>query len=417
MKARKAKKKVGKANSITTPVKSEMADINTVDELLGFEEDAGVDEAGSSGEDSGDTRGGARHEDELRALEEKDPEFYKFLLEEDPTVLDFRSGDDEVNAEDREEREKKKKYMLTLERYRFHQDNAKSSFKSFKFVLRSYHAAVNNLRSNDGEGEDTVKSKTWISVDDKETFSQVIEWSTENILGLFQHYAQVFSTKQKKQMRRVDPGIRLTDVSRSHGWLYVKQLLKKFWGSTLFLVQTLKAAEMLEFVLRVYSTPDAMAWLWPFKRLHDQYFKHCCSLWSAPWPQSVRLHAFLFLRESIAMSLRWPTFKKKKLVLPPEAETLARRVLMEFAKPTFKKYTWRSLNSDRFKENCLVELLRLDDAMAYRLGYLGIRKLVTISRGARVAKPLMGDKQKAKAFLKQEKKDGEEGTASICHRR
>merc|ERR1711976_256218 len=59
-------------------------------------------------------------------------------------------------------------------------------------------------------------------------------------------------------------------------------------------------------------------------------------------------------------------------------------------------YSWRSLSTFRFMENCLVELLRIEDATAYRVGYACIRQLALILRNACIASSQSTEKSKKK---------------------
>jgi len=59
-------------------------------------------------------------------------------------------------------------------------------------------------------------------------------------------------------------------------------------------------------------------------------------------------------------------------------------------------YSWRSFSTFRFMENCLVELLRIDDATAYRVGYACVRQLALILRNACIASSQSTEKSKKK---------------------
>merc|ERR1711998_458168 len=71
-------------------------------------------------------------------------------------------------------------------------------------------------------------------------------------------------------------------------------------------------------------------------------------------------------------------------------------LIRSFAEVASVGYSWRSLSTFRFMENCLVELLRLEDATAYRVGYACIRQLALILRNACTASSQITEKSKKK---------------------
>merc|ERR1712232_443926 len=69
----------------------------------------------------------------------------------------------------------------------------------------------------------------------------------------------------------------------------------------------------------------------------------------------------------------------------PQLDYHLRGVLRSFAEAASVGYSWRSISTFRFMENCVLELLRLDDAAAYRTGYVFIRQLALVLRNACIA--------------------------------
>merc|ERR1719235_2197809 len=134
----------------------------------------------------------------------------------------------------------------------------------------------------------------------------------------------------------------------------------------------MSAPKMYEFVLKAISTPEAIMWLWPFPKLLQPILKICCGLWSSSSSHQVRLLAFLFIRNCSAMAMRLPIGGKAGGI--DQLDRIIRQVLTCFADVAGRGYSWRSLSTFRFMENCLLELLKLDDAMAYRVGYAHIRQ-------------------------------------------
>lgn len=144
------KAKTGKRKR--TPVQPESAGSDGVE----TEEPLSADEAGSESEDDAEA-----HKEQLAALAEKDPEFYKYLKDNDAELLDFAEDADlaEIDAlsasEDESTPRKKKKSaaveaeaevgnevtMKLVEKWRASMESA-SSLRAMKEVVLAFRAAA-----------------------------------------------------------------------------------------------------------------------------------------------------------------------------------------------------------------------------------------------------------------------------------
>lgn len=401
----------------------------------------------------------ARHESELKEIKKRDPEFYKFLVEQDRSLLDFRAEQVQGQGpEDDDEDEQEEDFaavpsdatasgqvatrILTLERFKHLQACAKDSFTSCKAVLNAYHQAVRSIGADSQlgeEGQEAMKEeeskeqqqgkgavpkkkekvekrrsaaalkrqqKNMLQIDSEATFSEVLEWSIGNMLSLLRHHGGEPGKADKKRKKKFEPGLAdrpegVFDPSQLERWNRVKVLSHVFWQETLFLLNHLASSEMLEFVLRRVSTPEALSWLWPFKHLQKSYAKRCLSLWAKGESQQVKVLAFLFIRNSGSMALHAPGAKEGDT---NQLELLMRGVVKSFAEVTSWGYSWRSLSTFRFMENCMVELFRLEDATAYRVGYVCIRQLALILRNSCLAASQAGESKGKDAKKEKDKK-------------
>ncbi|CAJ1363176.1 unnamed protein product, partial [Effrenium voratum] len=342
-----------------------------------------------------------RHEDELQAIKERDPEFYKFLVEQDQQLLDFRDDEGEPSEAEGEGAEghlvqsTKTTRFLTLARFRQIEGSAKASFSAFKAAANAYHLAVKSINQKEGEegdedqperkkprSENSVKKQKryGLTIDSEETFSEILEWCLANFVDLLEHHAE---PEAKQRSPTPDP-------THYSGWKRVKKMSQMFWDETLFLLTNAKSVEMQEAVLRTCSSARALCWLWAFPQLQKRYLKCCCSLWSsAPskaQQSSTRLLGFLFLRNAAAMATL-----RKGLSL----EAILRSVLRSFLNSANANFSWRACSSFRFMENCILELFGMDDQVAYRVGYVFIRQLALVLRnvllqGAEKSKVILG---------------------------
>ncbi|CAE7288110.1 Noc2l, partial [Symbiodinium pilosum] len=204
----------------------------------------------------------ARHVEELQAIKEKDPEFYKFLVEEDQQLLDFTAdaadaaseeGEEEAVEEDKEEDEDEEDGTfvqekattssstarhLTLERFKQIENSAPLAFTAFKAALNVYHTAVRSIDPDVEDGDDEAparrraskkkRSRGSLTIDDEATFSEVLEWCLSNVLGLLKHYAgdelQDKKGKNKKKGLKEEAGDSYFDPTRLAKWKRVKAL-------------------------------------------------------------------------------------------------------------------------------------------------------------------------------------------------
>eukprot|EP00927_Polykrikos_kofoidii_P023431 TRINITY_DN21600_c0_g1_i1.p1 TRINITY_DN21600_c0_g1~~TRINITY_DN21600_c0_g1_i1.p1 ORF type:complete len:861 (-),score=234.49 TRINITY_DN21600_c0_g1_i1:205-2787(-) len=428
-------------------------------EVDGDDDSAGGDlPVDLAGLDDDDGDGGASHEQELQEIKKRDPAFYKFLLENDRNLLDFtdpEGGDKDDDAEkpgeddeqeERGEDEAEAKVdaahevarVVTVERVRTLQDNARNSFTAFKAVLTAYHAAIRSIEKlgaaadeeEDGDDRDDSKSrrrrkrasKSLMHIGDEATFSAIIEWTVANFTDLLEHHGGELrdggkkgggSKRDKRWKKKGKKGGEadaegdanlFLDPSKYTRWAKVKIMASIFWNETYFLLTRLTATEMQEFVLRHISTQRAIVWLWPFRIVRRKFFNKSCGLWSSSSAHQVRLLAFLFLRNSAAMSTMAPKEQKPMKKDQTELEAMIRGVLRAFAEAANTNFSWRSVSTFRFMENCFIELLRIDDHTSYRIGYVCIRQLALILRNASIANSQGGSVKKGANKDKQRKK-------------
>jgi len=306
-------------------------------------------------------------------------------------------------------------------------ENAGNSFTACKAALNVFHQAVRHIRDPDDDVDLPEDNKTatnrggWsrskrerekFVINDEAIFSEIIEWSVANLLKVLVHHGgtlQETSGKGKKNKWAKDkadkPGVvaGLVDPTRYSKWKRMQTITKMFWQETYTILHEAKAMKMQEYVLRYCSTPEALSWIWPFPNIRFAFFRKCCNLWGHAKSQSVRLLAFLFLRNYGAMTLQVPGERKTKGLV--QLEAITKKLLQQFAQVAAQGYSWQSHNAVTFMENCFVELLRMDDGAAYRLGYACIRQLALTLRNATVAAShgaTVGEKeQKSKPKMSQ----------------
>jgi len=386
----------------------------------------------------------ARHAKEMKLIKEKDPEFYEYLLKEDRALLDFSMGDEtDVEGLDEEEiaakaaeKARSEKQLLTAERLERIHSVSKESFTACRAAVNAFHLAVRSIEvqkpkdpfaeegkegEEDEEGGRGGKKKRkernssgkWryergpLRIEDEAVFSSAIEWAVANLLTTFKAHAGEYCDDDKKKKSKKKKAEEQDgkfgkdgpmDPTKYKRWPRLKPITQIFWDETFVLLSHLTDSQMLEYVLRHCSTPEALSWLWPFRYLRQRFIKRCCFLWSQSKSHNVRFLAFLFLRNCGAMVLHQPDNASSASM---QLQALLKMVLYSFQDVARAGYSWKSLSRFRFMENCMVELLRLEDVTSYRMGYLCIRQLAKILRDACIATSLGAISSKKKPDQKK----------------
>lgn len=240
------------------------ADSDSESSAGGFQdigEEGGFDLQEEDLEELDDDNAAALHEEELKTIKQKDPEFYRFLVEEDKALLNFRADEMRVKAPPgfEEEEEEQEDFaavqaaggevdagpaprLLTMERFKQLEDSAKSSFTSCKAALNAFHTAVRSIggdpqakgadeEQEPEDGDEVAKlerqkqrekqrkkdtkerqrssaakkrtlQRSLLRIDSEETFSEVLEWSVSNMLGLLRHHGGELETGKKRRKEK-----------------------------------------------------------------------------------------------------------------------------------------------------------------------------------------------------------------------
>jgi len=360
------------------------------------------------------------HAAELAGLKDSDPSFYKFLQENDAGLLDFDAAEGEVDDEEDEagpqehhddeeekgEQKKKKKRgeesVLTAERFDHLVRSAeeKKSFHALRVLFSAFRSSaqlaacavakvpekpkeMKNVDKNPGnkgnrkERQKQVKkseelekrqAKALIEIPDDEVMRRVIQWVCANASRLLEHHlGERKKTKEKTHS---------LDITAYKNAGKCGRLGRSFWSEALFLMKQGPNMDLKELIMETCASEKMQRFLWPFGKLRNLVYKEVGNLWSLADRHRVRLLAFLFLRNAVS----FPAHVARHDGM--DAESIVRMVCKMFAHATERGYTWRSVSGFRFMENGLVELMRIDDKMAYRIGYAYIRQLALVLRNA-----------------------------------
>jgi nucleolar complex protein 2 len=350
------------------------------------------DSSDDSGSDDEDVDAAAdRMKRQMEKLERSDPEFHKFLAENEESLLEF--GEDEQVEEEEEEDEKMTeeveedktddstvvdaKFLKKIE-----QGALKShGIKSLKKLIAVYKTACHLSDANKSSEAGKSRSKRY-QIDSSEVFDQLMVMCLSRCHEEFEHHlvgkgaGEKVDEEDSDSDEKDDAPLTSKLLARSPRWNEIKPMFQSFMKSTLNLLSEAKEPELRTFILKALS--KYVRFLTPFPRIAEQLLKVLVSLWSAPLDASedyqvVRLNAFIRIRQ---LALTQPF---------PFIETCLKKTYLAYA--TRAKFgTSASVTSLlptlTFMGNCIVELYSLDYHSSYQHAFVYIRQLALHLRTA-----------------------------------
>lgn len=326
----------------------------TEDQGVFSEEEPGLDE-----EDGVDN-----HKEDLQALAQKDPEFYKYLQENDAELLDFgEDGDlaviDQLSEEDDAPKEKKKdkkskeaspdedvdipevtaamvkKWKIAL--------SEGHSLRAMRQVVLAFRAAV-YVNSEDA-------SKQRYSISSPEVYHQLLVVALEHIPTVLNHHLPVKETTSGK--------VRIATDSKKFRTL--TPLLKSHSASIQHLLESLSDAPTIK--ITVSSLVNLLPYLLSLKKTLKVLCKTCVNIWSdTSITEATRTTAFLFLRRLALIS----DASIREAVLKTAYQGLVK------GSRTTNTHVLAGIN---LMKNSAAELWGLDADIGYTTGFTYIRQL------------------------------------------
>ncbi|KAG0013219.1 Nucleolar Complex 2 protein [Entomortierella chlamydospora] len=336
---------------------------------------------------------------QLNALKEKDPEFYKYLQENDKELLDFEGemedlvseededgdddddGDEEGDDEDEEmegddeemeEAEPKKKSkkgkdvevegesmdgipLVTKDMIAAWQTALveKHSLRALRRLLLAFRAGAH---LHDGEDDRTYAYK----INSPIVFNKLVVTCLKYVVPTLNHHLPI----------QTAAGGKPKPVNSGSKYATLQPLVKSFLQNTLYLLKELTDQEMIYFVIR--ESEKAIRYLVGFPKIAKDMLKHLLFLWSTATDR-VRIISFLTIRTMC-------------LQLGPNYLDLALKgvylTFVRYAKTT----TMHTLPNLHLMQNCVAQLYGLDYDRSYQHGFVYIRQLAIHLRNAVMVK-------------------------------
>ncbi|KAF9091587.1 Nucleolar Complex 2 protein [Mortierella sp. AD031] len=328
---------------------------------------------------------------QLDALKEKDPEFYKYLQENDQELLEFdgemedlvseEEDDDEEEGDEDEEMEgasdeemeeeqpKKQKKgkkveeeemmdgipLVTKDMVAAWQSALveKHSLRALRRLLLAFRAGAH---LHDSEDDRTYAYK----INSPIVFNKLVVTCLKHVIPTLDHHLPVQTTSGGKPK----------PVNSGSKYATLQPLIKSFLQNTLHLLKELTDQEMIYFVIR--ESEKAIRYLVGFPKIAKDLLKHLLFLWSTATDR-VRIISFLTIR-TICLQLG-PTYLDLSL----------KGVYLTFVRYA-KTTTMHTLPNLHLMQNCVAQLYGMDFDRSYQHGFVYVRQLAIHLRNAVLVK-------------------------------
>ncbi|KAE9368727.1 Noc2-domain-containing protein [Stipitochalara longipes BDJ] len=310
----------------------------------------------------------------MDALAEKDPEFYKYLKENDPEALEFDEdadlaevdglSDSETEVQPRKKKQKKaKKVQAEIEDEEVEEDDTEDlaevtkamvikwtkamkeqhSLRAMRQVVLAFRAAAH---VNEDEGKDYK-----YTISSPDVYHDLLVTALKNIPDVLNHHLPVKESAAGK--------VRVSTDSKKFKTLTA--LLKSHSSSVHHLLTTLSDASTLKLTLS--SITPLLPYLLSFKKVLKNIVKSVVDIWSdSSSTEATRITAFLVLRRLTVIGD------------PGLREAVLKTVYQGLIKGS-RNTTIHTIQGINLMKNSAAELWGIDQAVGYTTGFTFIRQL------------------------------------------
>lgn len=357
-------KKVAKTNEVankTRKRKRQEEDDDSEDDVLekgsSFASD---DEMGSGQEDGLDA-----HKDDLDALAQKDPEFYKYLKENDAELLDFDEDADlaEVDQLSEEEEPQQKKRKKSKDKKDVQQKTEDDESEVTTVMVRKWKTAmveqqslramrqvVLALRAAAYVNSDDGKEHKY-SISSPEVYNELLLTALEHVPNVLSHHLPIKELNSGK--------VRIATDSKKYRTL--TPLLKSHSASIHHLLENLSDAPTIKMTLQCLI--PLLPYLLSFKKVLKNLVKTTVNVWSdTSTDEATRITAFMLIRRLAVIS----DASLREAVLKTTYQGFVRGSRIT------NIHTLPGIN---LMKNSAAELWGLDPNIGYTTGFTYIRQL------------------------------------------
>lgn len=291
-KGKRVKDEPAEENEEEPEVVESQAPAMSVDDFLsgGFREGLeGEDEEEEAEEDDDDLdevddiEDAEAHAQDLAQLAEKDPEFYKYLQENDQELLHFGQGEDEEEEEEDEENEEEDERLLTMDMLQQWQKSL-LRHRSPRALRRLLLAFRSVLSSHDEEVQHAFH------VQDSRVFSKLIITTLKYMPMVMEYHVPYKKTADG----------RFKVQTHTQKWHVLHRPVRSYFMSVIKLLQTLPEADMVYVALN--ESAKMVPYLHQDRRVARDYVRALLGQWSSG-EDRIRLAAFSCLYVTTASAL------------------------------------------------------------------------------------------------------------------
>ncbi|KAL5498263.1 NOC2 [Sanghuangporus vaninii] len=299
----------------------------------------------------------AAHKLELEKLAKQDPEFYKYLQENDQELLDFNVMEDEDEDEEMDHDD-----MVEDDN-----DDEMKAPTLTKEILRRWQKAILEHRSLRALRRLLIAFRAAVHMNEED---QVLAWTIDNPAV----YEKLITTALRYTPIVLDhhvpykklPNGRFKPPAQTPKLSTVQKLILSFFHNVLQLIEQLSATDML--VLAVTESAKLLPYVMSSRKAVKSYLKTCLKLWSSAEDEA-RISAFLAIRRLSSSgdeSIKDMALKSTYLSLLRNAKSTS-------------AHTLPSIN---LMKNSASELFCEDHAAAYQHAFVYIRQLAVHLRNS-----------------------------------
>ncbi|RKF76423.1 putative NOC2 family protein [Golovinomyces cichoracearum] len=303
----------------------------------------------------------------MDGLSEKDPEFYKFLKENDPEALDYDenanfSEIEEVSASDEEQSKKKRKKSTNSKDEEDPNEETDSSVintaivkkwtkaMTEKFSLRAMRQVVLAFRTAAYVNEDDGNKHKY-SILSSEVYHELVVTALNNIPLVLQHHLPIKESSSGK--------VRISTDSKKFKTL--TPLLKSHSTSINHLLVTLSDPATVKMTLS--SITQLIPYVIPFKKILKSIVQTVVDIWSdISYTEATRITAFLALRRLVVIG-------------DPGIREVVLKTIYQGLVKSSRSTTIHTIQGINLMKNSAAELWGIDASVGYTTGFTFIRQL------------------------------------------
>ena len=301
---------------------------------------------------------------DLDDLKEEDPEFYKYLedndkglLELNDNVMDQYSGDDDSDSEEQTKSVLNEKIEVTYKMVNnwsvaLNKISKKNpNLKLIKTIITAFKASINM------NNEDVINDLKFTITDEK-AFSKLMHLALKDLPNLIIEKLEPYTIKRL-------PNEQTTRILNPKTSGKIANVLKHHAANLIIMIQDINQ-DMKMASLILHSTSQLLPFFLSHRRTLKKLISAVIQNWATTKHLEIQITLFAFLFESCK------EFKKTIML-----ENLLKSLYSSFIKncATNSNNNLRTANLVNFQKNSMVEIFLLDSTLSYQIGFEYLRQL------------------------------------------